>query len=204
MAVVKTSVQVVAVAVPTTQNECRHRTRQRSQSLLVRVDVRAAPLKLALQQQPNATAATVNHQALHGEPTPLRVRAVLVDKHTGVTTHATAQLGIQPLSMVEPDLVLVELLLLVDEAVKVHQREQLRDLLELLATPTPSLVRQRHTAVVVAVADGLRPAELEAQAVAEQEAQTTQSALLEPRTLVAVAVAVASAAVQVVLADQEL
>lgn len=96
-------------------------------------------------------------------------------------------------------LVLVELPLQEDEAVKVHQREQLRDLLQLLATTTPSLVRQRHMAEAEAEADGAHLVEQVVLEVAEREALATLSVLLEPQTLVAVAAEAVQAVSQVVL-----
>ena len=170
----------------------------------MRVDARAAPLKQALQQQPNVTVATAKHPALRGVPTRSPAMAEVAAKRTGPTTHVLELPGIQALSTVELALALVEHRLLVDEAVKVHQREQLRDLLELPATPTPSLVRQRHTAVAVAAVDGPHRVELVVQAVAEQEAPTMLSALLEPRTLAAAVAVVARAVSQVAQVVQEL
>ena len=148
--------------------------------------MQVAQHKLALQQQPNATVVTANHPALHGEQIPLRAQVVQVDRLTGVTTHATAQHGIQPLSMVEPDLVLAELPLLVAVVAKAARLALMQLGRDWLATPTPSLARQRRMAVAVAVVAGV-PLVVRAEQAVVALVATTLLVQAEPQTQAAVA-----------------
>jgi hypothetical protein len=154
-------------------------------------------------QQPHfVTVEMVNHQACRGAPTPSPAMAELADKRIGATMPAvSAEAAESPLSLQAGRvLALVELRQLVELADKAQLRLVLPDLLELLATATPSQELQQPTAAAVAAAVTTRPVVQVDLAAVALEATAALSVFLEPPTLVVAVAPVAPAVPRVELA----